>query len=292
MLLVFPLTAAAIAWAAQYAPPDNALAQTLLEAAITTAVILLPVELLLARDWLTRSRCYARDLRTGAVKRFSEQGAEAAAESVEVLPVSHRLWTRNDARVVRWTTAYWGELAAVPAMSAIASQYLQPSGQDGDRILFTNRRDLSKAEVGEIRGIARAIWVKPLLLAAGLTLWSSLGVTSFVLGHMHNWFNIASFVFLSVYAVVANILFINRALMGMKLSRDAGQAFVTLIKIEHAAAAASQQIVESNFPSEELDGAASAAVVTEVLPVSSLVWLSGGKPPPWRQIARIKQAGK
>jgi hypothetical protein len=179
--------------------------------------------------------------------------------SLEVLSGSGRIWRAQGQLVKPWIQGRPTQVAEAPQYAKIASQWLEPiPTRDGSELLG-GKRDLSPPEVEELSRFARRLWIRPLPVAVGFTVWSSIPLW-ILLFHGHSdqeWYLYAFVLFMTLRV---DYWLYQAIVLAKSMKRDALIAKVVILKKEDA-----EQIAE-------------------VLPLSQRLWSLDGVPAPWRRV--------
>jgi len=249
------------------------------------SVCVIPLALMLTRDWLTRARALRQDAESGWLRQFTGQLAVGSADETrerllrrrllipdpqrhqwfEVLPASQLVWTANGHRIPTWVRAIPNVLAAVPEFAATAAQWVTPVDQPGSEGIHLNFRDLTPTECGEVRRHSQKLLLRPLGGALLFTLWAAFpwfagslrGVPTamFVFGGIAAW---------SWWNVIRVLGVVNR------LKRDSEVGRVVIVR-------------RSLDPEGQSGSSAELAPPDEFLPESGIPWTVNEQPAPWRR---------
>lgn len=249
------------------------------------SVSIVPLALMLTRDWFARAHALRQDAASGWLRQFTGQLASGAADETrerllrrrlllpdpqrhqwfEVLPQSSLVWTANGHRLPTWVRAMPSVLAGVPEFAATAAQWVSPVDQPGSEGIHLNFRDLSPAECDEVRKHSHKLLLRPLGGALLFTMWAMLPwltgsfkevpTAMFIFGGIAawSWWNVVR-----VLGIVA------------KLRRDAEIARVVIVR----------RTVETEGQDS---GSPVLAPPDEFLPESGLPWTVNEQPAPWRR---------
>ncbi|MEO7717504.1 MAG: hypothetical protein ABIY70_14990 [Capsulimonas sp.] len=252
---------------------------------------------------LRRAGKLIRDVKNGAVKVFRGEvkirddadQAQAAliklnalhpamgrAQTVLVLPEAQRVWSVDGARVARWVSARWSEVAQPPAFAALAAQWLVPTGHAPEgELVSTGQRELSRAERREIERYIKRYWTRPLPAAAVLSLWllwpvfAAIGNARVI--HLSDWLAGAP---THIWAIFADIALAYGVYHAHKLSLDLREGAVQILKLTPP------ELVDAPDPPKILPpGKEPVDTLVEYLPVSRRLWTEDGSPTIWRRSA-------
>ena len=287
LLLLYPALAAfvcIVAWATSMSVEETKAA--LVVGGILVSVVILPVLLLSVRDILHRRRALLSDLSAQSVKRFAGvftpgAGGEDFAKklrracfapdkttgewSIEVLAASGRVWRVQDQPVKAWMNAPIMELARTPEMASIAAQWLQPVPLPTPDKVMGGQREMSPAEREELRRYARRLWLRPLPVAIGLTLWAGIPLSLQLFSHhAANRKSSVPFSILVGLAALTDAQFVTALRLSRRMQRDGQIGRVAIVRVEHS------------------DPARPAGPVIEILPLARREWTRAGQPASWR----------
>ncbi len=276
-----------------FANPNAVITQSVLAGTcIMLMMIVLPVCILLSRDWVRRSRGFRRSAASGSISRYEgEVPAEALIDptfaelkkieilhslkqcTIEVLSGSRMVWKINAERVAAWVIAPEIEVASVPAFAAVAANWLEPV--ETDSIVLAGHRDLSTGEKDELRGHARRAWLKNLPFALGLTVWASLPVSGMILTGLHgNFFGWLRAIVLVMSALGADFALVQGVIHSRRLNADRRLGTAGILRIG----------AEQDDLTADSEDAAGEELWMEILPVSGCVWTEAGMPAVWRKV--------
>jgi hypothetical protein len=261
----------------------------------------LPVTLLMARDSFRRGKGLSGDLRSGIVLRFAGPFAPHAVIedetrqslrrarlvpdqplsewSLELLPISGRVWRVHGQPVRPWIVAQTVEVANTPPFADIAAQWLEPVAQDDGTTLLAGQRELSRAERDELRRYSQRLWRRPLPVAVGLTLWLCMPIAVLIMeGDLHSRSDGARFIWLAAVTAITDYHFISALLLSRKMRADERAGRVIIVRVADAAPPISLPDKTEGIGNQSGDG----SEVAEVLPVSHRVWTESGRPAAWR----------
>ena len=263
------------------------------------------VQLFIWLDCLLGVRGLRRDLRAGYVKRFAGLTEPACAKcdetyrrlnrarlapekpagawSIEVLPMSGRVWRINDQLVASWVPARCSSVAEVPEFASVAAQWLEPVDECEQGRLLAGRRDLSTAEIRELRRVGRNLWRRPLPLAGILAIWLAIPGAQLVREHhLRDRPSAVAFWVLLVLALLLSWRFVRSFVFARRIGADAASGYVVILSSEPSAPGADAE----RKPEAEGAGAAADAgerpPIIEMLPNSRTVWTENGRPAQWR----------
>lgn len=196
--------------------------------------------------------------------------AANAVQTIEVLPHSNAIWRINGKPPRGWLEAPVVQVAQVPAFAALAAEWVQAGEIDLGRPALSGRRDLTAAEVQEIRRRADAMIHKRLGPAVLFTatalavLWTYNGRIPASVSLPFAWIAaIASFSILVLALAAATAI---------QYRRDAALGRVLIVRFVISTDAAEGAKEELTPP-------------MEVLPFSRAPWTEDGLPARWRRTA-------
>jgi len=200
-------------------------------------------------------------------QRLLTPGSDAM-QTIEVLPNSSLVWRVNGRMPDRWFVSPTVRVAEVPAFAALAAEWLQAGETGLGNRALSGQRDLTPAEVDEIRQHARRIIMRPLgpaLLFTGAAvaiLWTHNGYIPPSMNGPFAW--IVSVASLSVLVLALS------AASAFQYRKDAevGRVLILRFVIEPSS---------SNEPADQL------SPPVEVLPFSRAPWTEDGRPAHWRR---------
>jgi hypothetical protein len=185
----------------------------------------------------------------------------------------------NETFVSPWIQARWVELADAPAFATVAAEWLEPVQRVEDVTLLRGERELSTEEMEELRHYARQLWRKPLPLAVGLTLWSSLPLAFILAGNASGRQSPGDrfrMCFLFFFTVLADARLISGIRTARQHHRDIAIGRVVILQEEREK---TKGTMEGQEPSETPKV---RSEVVEALPETRKIWTVGGQPAPWR----------
>ena len=261
----------------------------------------LPATLFAREGWTQRGFLTFRDLRHASVRVFEgvltdvdlledEERADASQrrlislglltvgsselQTIEVLPVSRRVWRVGDKATIPWVEALWQQVSNVPA----ASPWLHNSSPLISESSQHSRR-FSEGERAELRRETRRHWLGPFVVALLLTALLVVLVISTVLasgilagstpagGILKgiNWWEVSH---IAPVTFAADTFFLSRWAQARKLYQDirGGEVLVEF---------------SGSFPGRD-----QPMLPTERLPKSERIWTQAGRPAAWRRIGR------
>lgn len=211
-----------------------------------------------------------RDCQIGVVEQFVERTDGGEDRSLEVLPCSGLRWSATELRVTGADPVLRKEIANLPAFARLAAEWVEPVSTRDGKTVHVSQRELTQAEIGEVRRLRIRLCAGPLATGALLAAWClpvlaySIVAGAYPPGHNE----IAVFLL-----VIVTTLAITNAgkslLLAGKLARDARLGRVGIMRYPE----------ETAVP-DSSDSALSAPV--EVLPHCGILWSRAGQPAPWR----------
>jgi len=256
------------------ANPNAVITQSVLAGTcIMLMMIVLPVCILVSRDWVRRSRGFRHSAVNGSMSRYEGEVPEEALIDpaytelskivsvfpqahcvIEVLAGSRALWTINAERVPAWITALEIEVAEVPIFT-----------------ISNGQRDLSLQEKEELLGHARIAWLQTFPLALGLSFWAGLQISGVILtGFRGNFLSLLHPFVLAAAATSVDIVLVRGIIHSRRLNADRRGGVVS--------------IWEDGGESEEVLFEEDVEIEIEVLPHSKLLWTEQGIPAGWRKV--------
>ena len=247
--------------------------------ASVAGLALLAVICLGAVERLRWGLALARDVSEGRVERFETQAeSHGAAGSepgcLEVLPNSGMLYQVDGVRSRGWSRVKRTEVADPPPYARIAAEWLDPAETDDGTAIHLGHRELSEAELGEIRRRQRHVLLKPGILALLLSLWTFPVLWIMAReGRLPEGRHLASFILLVVLTATALVQLARSLKLAGDLAGDlrAGRAVI-----------ARSPVPAEDVDDSDPDAADELPAAEEYLPVSGLLWTRGGEPAPWR----------
>ena len=256
-------------------------------------LLFLPATLFARECWTQRGLLLFRDLRRGYVRVFAglltvadllqtEDAADAAQgrlvalglltleeahpQTVEVLPVSRRVWRVSGEEVSPWVEALWREVSTAPDA---ASPWLHTNGPAVEG--GTGRRPLSDRERAELLREARQHWLRPFVPALLLTCWLVVvlvfgAMTAIAAGRVTWSSGLWSAFHLAWITFATDAFFLRRWTQSRQMYQDARGGVVSF----------------ETGPT----GGSNSATVSETLPHSGRAWTQAGRPAAWRRIGR------
>jgi hypothetical protein len=239
---------------------------------LMVGVLVAPVCLgLAARDHFRRARTLGRDLRAGSIElyQFSSQTG-VGTTPVEILP-SGLIWRSDGWRTEKWETVNRVETAAPPEFAAIAAEWLEPVPGSEMEGLHLGHRELSQAELADLRRYLRRLVLRPAIPAVLLSAWAGMGVTASLLhGRLPQGFHLVNFAWVSGLAAVSLFHLAKALRVAFRLRRDQVIGRVIIVR------QAMPETAEGGSPAGAMSPPA------EYLPESRWVWTVDGQPAPWR----------
>lgn len=299
--VLYPAALVCIVLAAGFASMFASMQPTFFAALLLMALMVgLPVTILATQAWVRRSRGLFGDLKQGVVKcyagsvgpafnydrAFQRLQRDGLAPSigvdkwnVEVLSVSRRLWLVDGQAVRRWTDAPAAQVAATPAFSAIAAEWLQPVGSTPDAQMLGGQREMSPAERDEVLRHARRMVIRPAPFAIALTAW--LLVQSHVTGVVGQ----VQIILLAMLAATANLALFRSLHQASQLHRDSRTGTLVIMRIEPKTRTDAASVTTGSLPASATATNEAQGETMELLPISRLTWTEDGRPAIWRRIA-------
>lgn len=264
---------------------------------VIALLLTLPATLFARQGWTQRGLLTFRDLRRTSVRVFEgvltdvdlledEERVDATqrrllslglltlgspeTQTIEVLPVSRRVWRVNGEATVPWVEANWKEVTNAPEA---ASPWLHtnnaltsgPRTSDGAE----HRRRLSDRERAELKRETRRHWLGAFIAALVMTSWLLIIVVlAFTTGGVPKAASWWGMIHVVLATFTADTFFLSRWAQARKLYRDIRGGEVR---------------VEFGDGSPERD---QPALPTETLPNSERLWTQAGRPAAWRRIGR------
>lgn len=257
----------------------------------------LPATLFARQGWTQRGLLTFRDLRRGYVRVFegelmeadllkTEEAADATQSSlislglltvgspepqtIEVLPVSRRVWRVNGEATMPWIEANWKEVTSAPEA---ASPWLHTNSAltSGPRTFddTEHRRRLSDRERAELKRETRRHWLGAFVAALLMTAWlSTIVVVAFTTGGVPKVASWWGMIHIVLATFTADTFFLSRWAQARKLYQDIRGGEV-LVEFESGSPAGNQP-----------------ALPAETLPNSGRLWTKAGRPAAWRRIRR------
>lgn len=283
LAVVVALLVGALAAGIQYSATRNV--SLAIGFALFLSVSVIPLALMLTRDWLTRANTLRRDAASGWLRQFTGQLAAGSADETrerllrrrlllpdahrhqwfEVLPHSSLVWTANGHRIPSWVRAIPNVVAGVPEFAAMAAEWVSPVDQPGSEGLHLNFRDLTPAECDEVRRHSHKLLLRPLGSALLFTIWALFpwltGSFKEVPSAMFVFGAIAAWAWWNVVRVLG---------IASKLRRDAENGRVVIVR----------RAVESVG---QPTGSPILAPPDEFLPESGMPWTMNEQAAPWRR---------
>jgi len=162
------------------------------------------------------------------------------------------------------------DTAAPPPSARIAAEWVEPTLIEGDTI-YLGERQLTAAELREIRRYRRRLIWEPLRIALPLTLWfGTVLALCLSSGRYPTRINLVFFILLGIVTVIQNVLLVARVGEARLYGADARAGRVRIIR----------------FPlsgDEAARGGGRLSQAIEALPVSGATWTVDGAPALWRE---------
>jgi hypothetical protein len=178
--------------------------------------------------------------------------------TLEILPHSHLLWSRNGTRMHETIVVSGSATAALPEHAAMAANFVQEVRDD----LFMHQRALSVPELVELDSYAPRVTTVRIVLAVVSIIGSVAAFTLTLLGRTNILLPAAVFFFIAL-RVTPRIV---RELRGRRrIGRDIALARVLIVRRKKG---------------DEL------AAPIEVLPTSGILWTEAGAPANWRKVVK------
>jgi hypothetical protein len=211
-------------------------------------------------SWLRRNRALQADITTGLVHTFRHG---SCAGPLEVLPRSEVVYLSNEFSPKKWRRALISTTAKTPAISSIASEWLQPVLAGPTGRFYAGKRELSNAEVAEINRSVDVAWSTPKRHAIMYLLWTMFLLWLWRSGSSELLLACLAFTCFSIGRVVPDL---SRA---EALRRDAEAG---LVIINRRASIQNGEFVPLGRPAE-------------YLPQAQVKWTEGGQPAEWRKLS-------
>jgi len=214
-----------------------------------------------------------QELEDGTAKEFGTNfdsppvlGQPQIVENLVLLSATHRLWRMNGLiSTKKWEIMPVATVAETSEFANIAAQWLRPAQIDANLEVLFGRREMSSAEIGELRRVVRTFLVKfapPTLL---FNLWfGGTAIASIVRHEMGHGWAVQSFVLMGVVTLALNYSVIKLTLSALKLRRDAQGGEILILREE------TKEDIARGQPTQE------------ILPHSKWLWTTDGVPAPWR----------
>gem|GEM_PF-3145270 len=179
--------------------------------------------------------------------------------TLEILPHSHLLWSRNGTRMHETIVVSGSATAALPEHAAMAANFVQEVRDD----LFMHQRALSAPELVELDAYAPRVALVRIVLALVSIIGTAVTVVLALIGRTELLLLAAIFFCTIAFRVSPRIV---RELRGRRrIGRDIALARVLIVRRKKG---------------DEL------AAPIEVLPTSGILWTEAGAPANWRKVVK------